>query len=176
MSGVPGAAVGQVKVSPFAAVNVAPGAKVTHDGITFTWPDVQSGQPDNIIALGQTILISGTGAKLGFLGASTSATVSGDGMVSYTDGSTSTFTVTIDNYFNPPGAENDAVATMAYLNDSNPASNGGTAGKRVQTVYVFYAKVPIVPGRTVRAVTLPPNGSAPSGRNYGMHIFALGIG
>jgi hypothetical protein len=69
------------------------------------------------------------------------------------------------------------VAPLAYVNDSNPASNGGTAGRRSQTVYVFYASVPIVPGRTVRAVTLPPNSSAPaSGRNYGMHIFAPGIG
>ena len=159
------------------AAGLAPGAKVTHDGITFTWPDVAAGQPDNVIALGQTIGVSGSGTKLGFLGASSAASVTGDGLVTYTDGSTSTFTVTIDNYFNPPGVENAAVTTLPYINDSNPATNGGTAGKRNQTVYVFYASVPIVPGRTVRSVTLPPNGSAPaSGRNYGMHVFALGIG
>ena len=160
-----------------AAAGLAPGAAVQHDGISFTWPDARAGQPDNVIALGQTVLVSGTGSRLGFLGASTPSTVTGDGIVWYADGSTSSFTVTIDNYFNPPGVENAAVATMSYVNDSNPASNGGTAGQRAHTVYVFYASVPIVPGRPVRAVTLPPNGSAPaSGRNYGMHIFALGIG
>jgi hypothetical protein len=37
--------------------------------------------------------------------------------------------------------------------------------------------VPIIPGREVTAVTLPPNGAnPPTGRRRGMHIFALAVG
>jgi beta-galactosidase len=159
------------------AAGLAPGATVTQDGLNFTWPNIPAGQPDNVIALGQTVGVSGTGTRLGFLGASSPSTALGTGLVHYADGTASEFTVRLDNYFAAPGIENNAVATLSYLNDSNPASNGGTAGQRQQTVYVFYASVPIIPGRQVTAVTLPPNGANPSGgRSQGMHIFALAVG
>jgi hypothetical protein len=98
--------------------------------------------------------------------------------VYYTDGSTSSFTITLDNYFYKPDTGNDIIATLPYVNDSNPATAGGTAGKRNQTAYVFYASAAITPGKTVRAVTLPPGGTIPAGggRISGIHIFALGIG
>jgi hypothetical protein len=97
--------------------------------------------------------------------------------VYYTDDSTSSYTATLDNWFNPPGPENDVIAALPYINDTNPATNHGVAGRRDQTVYVFYVGVPITPGKTVRAVTLPAGGSIPSsGRITGMHVFAIGVG
>jgi beta-galactosidase len=161
-----------------AAAGLGPGATVTHDGITFTWPAGPSGQPDNVVAQGQTILVSGSGTTIGFLGAGSPADESGTGTVHYTDGSTSSFTITLDNYFSPPGTGNDIIATLPYLNDSNPATAGGTAGKRNQTVYVFYTSAAITPGKTVQAVTLPTGGVTPAGggRISGLHVFALGIG
>ncbi len=159
------------------AAGLAPGAAVTHNGIAFTWPNLAAGQPDNVVAAGQTILISGTGSTLGFLGAGSPANEGGTGTVHYTDGSTSSYSATLDNYFAAPGPENDSVATLPYINDSNPASNGGVAGRRNQTVYVMYVGVPITPGKTVRAVTLPAGGSIPpGGRITGIHVFALAIG
>jgi beta-galactosidase len=159
------------------AAGLGPGAVLTHDGITFTWPDVLSGQPDNVVAQGQTVLLSGSGTTLGILGAASPADESGPGTVYYTDGSTSSFTVTLDNYFDAPDTGNDIIATLPYINDTNPATNGGTAGKRNQTVYVFYAGVPLTAGKTVQAVTLPSGGTVPaSGRISGLHVFALGIG
>jgi hypothetical protein len=84
------------------------------------------------------------------------------------DGTASDYTFTLDNYFAAPGPENDAIATLSYVNDSSPASNGGVAGRSHHTVYVFYASVPIIPGREVTAVTLPPNGAnPPTGRHRG---------
>jgi beta-galactosidase len=161
-----------------AAAGLAPGATVVHDGITFSWPVVPPGQPDNVVAQGQTVLVSGSGTTLGFLGAGSPADASGSGTVHYTDGSTSGFTVTLDNYFRKPDTGNDIIASLPYLNDSNPASNGGTAGPRDQTVYVFYAAAAITAGKTVQAVTLPSGGVIPAGggRITGLHIFALGIG
>ena len=61
------------------AAGLAAGAAVTHDGITFTWPDVPPGQPDNVVAQGQTILLSGSGTTLGFLGAGSPGDESGTG-------------------------------------------------------------------------------------------------
>ena len=161
-----------------AAAGLTPGASVTHAGVTFEWPDVPPGQPDNAVADGQTVLLSGTGSRLAFVGAGSPSDEGGTGTVYYGDGSTSTFTVTLDNYFYPPDtAGNDVLATMPYVNDSNPASNGGVAGRRDHTVYVYYAAVPITAGKAVRAVSLPTGGSIPTGgRITGMHIFALGVG
>jgi beta-galactosidase len=152
-----------------AAAGLTPGATVSHDGLSFTWPDVPAGQPDNVIALGQTVLLSGTGSKLGILGATSPSNVLGTGVVHYVDGTSSEFTFTLNNYWYVPGPSNETVATVPYLNTSS--------GKYDHTAYVFYTSVPIVPGREVRSVTLPKNGAnPPSGRCQGMHVFALAVG
>ena len=160
-----------------AAAGLTRGATITHGGIAFTWPDAAPGQPDNVVAEGQTILVSGSGSRLGFLGAGSPAAEGGSGTVFYTDGSTSGYTVSLDNWFFAPGPENEAIATLPYCNDSNPATNQGVAGQRNQTVYVFFAAIPITPGKTVKSVTLPSGGSIPpTGRVTGMHVFALAVG
>jgi hypothetical protein len=143
-----------------------PGAVFTHDGLTFTWPDVPAGQPDNVVATGQTILLSGSGTTLGFLGAAGSGGQSGTGTVYYTDGSASSFHLALPSYLGPPGPGSDVVATMPHV-------NGGPAGQPKRTAYVFYAGIPITPAKTVQAVILPNPGSGADG---GMHIFAVAIG
>lgn len=160
-----------------AAAGLTPGASFTYNDITFSWPNTTPGQPDNAVAQGQVVLMSGSGTKLAMLGAGSPSNEGGTGTVYYSDGTTSSYTITLDNYFNPPGPGNDAVATMPYLNDSNPASNGGVAGQRAHTVYIFYAEVAIEAGKTIQAVSLPPGGVLPaSGRITGMHVFAIGTG
>ena len=49
---------------------LTPGASLLHDGVQITWPDVAPGQPDNVVADGQTVAVSGTGTMLGVVGAS----------------------------------------------------------------------------------------------------------
>ena len=166
-----------------AAAGLTPGTSFSYDGVTFTWPDVPPGQPDNILAEGQTILVSGSGTKLAFVGASTPSNQpsyeTGAGTVYYTDGTTDTYTITLDNYFDPPNtAGNETIAEMPYINCSNPAKNGGVAGQRDHSGWVFYAAVPITSGKTVQAVALPTGGevNSSSGDVLGMHVFALGIG
>ena len=61
------------------AAGLAPGATFTAGGLTFTWPNVPAGQPDNILAAGQTLLVSGTGSTLGFVGAGSPADEGGEG-------------------------------------------------------------------------------------------------
>src|SRR5580704_9754973 len=43
-----------------AADALVPGSTLLHDGLTIRWPDVAPGQPDNVIADGQTLAVSGT--------------------------------------------------------------------------------------------------------------------
>ena len=62
-----------------AAAGYLPGGQVMHDGISFAWPDSSPGAPDNVVAQGQTFLISATGAHLAFLGASAFGGSGGDG-------------------------------------------------------------------------------------------------
>jgi hypothetical protein len=54
-------------------------------GTTCTWP--ATGGPDNVIADGQIIDVSGSGTELGFLGAGAFGEASGDGTITYTDSS-----------------------------------------------------------------------------------------
>jgi hypothetical protein len=149
---------------------------VARNGLRFAWPNVPAGKPDKVIAMRQTIRVSGTGTRLGFLGASSPSNALGTGIVHYADGTASDCTFTLDNYFAALGPENDAIATLSYVNDSNRASNVRVVGRSHHAVYVFYASVPIIPGREVTAVTLPPNGAnPPTGRRQGMRIFALAV-
>jgi beta-galactosidase len=159
-----------------AAAGLTPGTAFTHDGITFTWPDVPPGQPDNVLATGQTIVLAGTGTTLGFVGASSPSDEGGTGTVFYSDGSTSSYTITLDNYFDAPDTGNDIIAALPYVNDSNSATNGGSP-QRDHAVWIFYTSVPVTQGKTVTAVTLPTGGSGASGgRITGMHVFALAVG
>ncbi|HET9075945.1 MAG TPA: glycoside hydrolase family 2 TIM barrel-domain containing protein [Acidimicrobiales bacterium] len=158
------------------AAGLSPGTELTHNGVSFTWPDVAAGRPDNVVAAGQAVLLSGTGSTLGFLGASSPNDEGGQGTVYYTDGTTSSFTVTLDNFFYPPDtAGNEVIAATPYLNSQG--RGGRIRGQRQHTVYVYYAGVPLDPSKTVQAVVLPSGGSVPAnGRVTGMHVFSMGVG
>ncbi len=154
-----------------ASAGLSPGATVTADGLTFTWPDVPSAQADNTMAEGQIVDASGSGSKLGFLTSANNSALSGSGTVYYTDGSTSTFNLNVGNFWyeqdtngNPA---NNQVAAVNYAN--YPTGSSG------HTVYMFEESVPIDPTKTVEAVALPPLGSV-TGYNPAMHIFAVSIG
>jgi hypothetical protein len=159
-----------------ALAGLTPGTQVTHDGVTLTWPDVPAGQPDNVVSAGQAILVAGTGSTLGFLGASSPGDEGGAGTVYYTDGTTSSFDITLDNYWYPPDTPgDDVIASTPYINSQG--IGGRPRGQRQHTVYVFYSGVALDPSKTVQAVVLPSGGSVPgSGRISGMHVFAMAVG
>jgi beta-galactosidase len=157
-----------------AAAGLQPGTRVERDGVAVVWPDVPAGTPDNVVADGQTVLLSGLGSKLAFLGASNGGNLGGTGTVLYTDGTTSRFSVTLDDFWYLPTA-GDVVASTPYVNSQG--IGGRPRGKRQQTVYVIAMTVDITPGKQVLAVTLPSGGTAtPPGSVKGMHVFAIGIG
>ncbi|HEX8007538.1 MAG TPA: glycoside hydrolase family 3 C-terminal domain-containing protein [Trebonia sp.] len=152
-----------------AGAGLTPGASVTHDGVNFTWPAAQPGTPDNVVAGGQAIAMSGSGATLGFLGSGDYGTASGTGTITYTDGSTQQFTLTFSDWWAnaaPPGG--DILAIMPYLNNAS--------GKQAQRDSVYYEGVPLQPGKTVEYVTLPDVSQGAATGQTTMHIFAIGVG
>jgi phospholipase C len=151
-----------------ANAGLTPGAKVTADGVTFTWPNVAPGTPDNILAAGQIMLMNGTAGQttLGVLGSSTTGNSQGTITIFYTDGTSSTGTVSLNDWAGGPGNGNVAVATMPYRNSGS--------GSHTLTMYVYATTVPVDPSKTVEFVVLPDINS----KDYpnAMHIFALSLG
>jgi beta-galactosidase GanA len=153
------------------ASGLTPGGSVSSDGLTFTWPNVAAATADNTEAEGQTIAVSGSGSKLGFLLAANNSALSGSGTVYYTDGSSSTFSLSAGNFWYQAGTNgNPSQNTVASVNYANyPTGSSG------HTIYVFEQSVPIDSSKTVEAITLPSLGDV-TGYNAALHIFALSVG
>jgi hypothetical protein len=154
-----------------AADNLTPGATLTTAGLSFTWPNVAPAQPDNTMAEGQTIAVSGSGSTLGFLAAANNSAESGTGTIYYTDGSTQSFTLDVGNFWYPAGQDGNPSNTQV---DGVDYANYPT-GSSGHEVYVFEQSVSLEPGKTIAAVTLPSLGSV-AGYNPALHIFALSVG
>jgi phospholipase C len=151
-----------------ANAGLTPGATVIASGVTFTWPNVAPGTPDNILAAGQIILMNGQAGQttLGLLGSSSNGTGSGTVAIFYTDGTSSTGTVSFNDWASGPGNGNTAVATMPYRNSAS--------GSQTIKMYVYATTVPVDPTKTVESVVLPNVNSTDNGT--AMHIFALALG
>ncbi|HLI58153.1 MAG TPA: beta-galactosidase [Solirubrobacteraceae bacterium] len=154
-----------------ASAGVTPGSTVTAGGLSFTWPNVPAGQPDNTMAQGQIIALSGSGSTLGFLASANNAPQSGTGVVYYTDGTTQTFTLDIGNFWNASGQGGNPSNTTAFSEPTVDYPTGPTS----HTVYVFEQSVAIDPSKTVEAVQLPSLGDV-SGYNPALHVFGIALG
>jgi hypothetical protein len=140
------------------------------DAGTVTWPSAASGQLDNVVAEGQTINVSGAGSSLVLVGAANNGTASGTGTITYTDGSTQSFTLTLaDWYADAPASGNQLVATTADWN----APAGSTLGDH--QVSVYSDAVPLTAGKTVQSVTLPEISHGIGDSLNGLHLFAWGL-
>ncbi len=148
---------------------LTPGATVTHDGQTFTWPDAQPGANDNVVAGGQTIALSGSGSTLGFLGSGAYGTATGTGTIVYSDGTRQSFTLSLsDWYSNAAQPGGDVLDTFPYHNSQT--------GRASNQVSIYYASVPLKASKTVKYVTLPDISQGVASSENTMHIFAMSIG
>ncbi|MFE7359182.1 alkaline phosphatase family protein [Streptomyces sp. NPDC057543] len=153
-----------------ASKGLTPGATVAHDGLNFTWPNAAPGDADNTIASGQTIPVTGSGAKLGFLYMSVGGATSGTGTITYTDGTTQSYTLSYADWVaTSPTAGSDILTTLPYVNSS-------TGGLRTYTPNVYAVTVPLQAGKTVASVTLPNISAGIGLRVPTMHIFSTAIG
>ena len=154
-----------------AAAGFTPGATVKADGLTFTWTAGKPCSPDNILAAGQTMLVSGPAGSntLGLLESSSDGGSQGTITINYTDGSSSTATVTSSDWAGGPGATETAAATLPYRNSTSGSS-------QQLTVYVYATTVPVDPTKTVESITFPNVSNTTSGGATAMHIWAVTLG
>ncbi|MEV6982156.1 ricin-type beta-trefoil lectin domain protein [Sphaerisporangium sp. NPDC051017] len=135
-----------------AAQGLIPGTTVTAEGATFTWPNLPAGVEDNVNSTGQKVEFSGKGSKLAFLGSSSNGPSTGTGTITYTDGTTQTYTLSFSDWTLNGGRAsalpgNGVVAKMTYRNSASGLD-------RVST-YLFSTSVPIDPNKTIDIVQLP---------------------
>ena len=152
------------------AAGLAPGATVTHDGITYIWPSSAPGTPDNVVAAGQAIALSGSGSELGFLGASNNGNATGPVTVIYADGTTSTAQVSFADWYS------NAAATGGDILATEPNWNQPPGGIGNHPVSVYAYTIPLDPNKTVADVILPTAASEAPSASSPMHVFAIGIG
>jgi predicted alpha-1,2-mannosidase len=153
-----------------AAASLTPGATVSADGHTFTWPNVAPCAQDNILASGQTMLVNpAPGAtSLGLLGSSTNGSSQGTIIINYTDGTSSTQTLSFNDWAQSPGGGDVAVATMPYRNWVGGSSQS-------ITMYVFATTVPVDSSKTVASITFPDVSNGVDSSTTAMHIFAVSL-
>jgi beta-glucosidase len=145
------------------------GGNATIGGVTFTWPNAV-GAPDDVIADGQIIDLSGSGTELGFLGSAAFGAASGTGTVTYTDGSTQTYSISMADWYNNAPVSGDQIAT------TTSSWNFSSSTQVQHPVSIYFASVPLEQGKTVASVTLPTVSSGIGNGINAMHIFAIAIG
>ncbi len=158
---------GNASFSETAVTNAGagPGASISSSGVTFTFPNVAAGTADNTVAEGQTITMSGSGT-LGFLESASYGPASGTGTITYTDGSTQSYTLNAPDWWSTTPPSGGAVAVnSAYQNRQGNTTYAHTGD-------IFSQTVGLTAGKTVASVTLPP-GSALTAGTPALHIFAI---
>ena len=146
-----------------------PGASLTSSGVAFTFPNAAAGSADNTVAEGQRITLSGSGSTLGFLVSASYGPATGTGTVTYTDGSTQSFTLTSPDWFSTTPPSGGALAvSSAYQNRQGDTTYAGSGN-------VFSETVALTSSKQLASVTLPPGGPLTAG-TPALHVFALGIG
>jgi trehalose/maltose hydrolase-like predicted phosphorylase len=158
-----------------AAAGLTPGAAVTADGVNVTWPAAAAGTPDNVIAAGQAIPLTGTGSKLVLLGTSDYGADSGTATIVYTDGSTQSFTLGFNDWYQNSALPGTSILANAYRNHSN-----GSSGTHPVSVYA--TSVALSAGKTPAYLLLPdigaplPPASVTVETDTILHVFAAGVG
>jgi predicted alpha-1,2-mannosidase len=155
------------------AVGLAPGATVSSGGLNYTWPNLAAGQPDAILASGQTIALNATAGatKIGFLGSAFNAGSSGAQgtvTVNYTDGTASTASLGFSDWTLGGGGGSPAFGNVEVAD--TPYRNGGTGNQAIHT-FVFAQTIAVDGSKTVASVTLPSTLTQGS-----MGIFAISAG
>jgi predicted alpha-1,2-mannosidase len=152
---------------------LSPGASVTSGGLHYTWPGVAAGNPDAVIAGGQTLPVSApAGAtSVGFLGSAVDAGstgAQGTATITYTDGTTSTAPLGFTDWTLGGGGGglqfgNTVLATLPYRNCAG--------GQQTIKTYIFAQTIPVDGSKTVASVTLPADVS-----NGSIGIWAISTG
>ena len=157
-----------ISAQALASVGATPGSTVTHRGVSFTWPSGAVGTPDNALAAGQSVRITGRGATLGVLATGTFGAVSGVATIVYADGTRQSATIATPDWFGAPRPGGDAALVAPYQNRPNNQRQNTQAT-------IYYVGIPLQDKEVVR-VTLPNISSRVASGTPAMHVFAMAIG
>jgi alpha-L-fucosidase 2 len=157
-----------ISAQALAQVGATPGAVIEHDGLRFTWPDVEVGAPDNAVASGQALRLAGSGARLGFLVTSTWGQTSGIGTIRYADGTRQTFQLGSPDWYGPPRPGGEPVLVAPYQN--RPGNQ-----RHNQPATIYFVDVPL-DDKEVRSVQLPNISPEAAPNTPTLHVFAMTIG
>ncbi|GGS31860.1 NPCBM/NEW2 domain-containing protein [Actinokineospora fastidiosa] len=130
-----------------------PGATVTANGATFTWPTGAPGTPNTVRGVTAPIRVSGTGTHLAFLASGASTNATGTVVVRYQDGTESSHALQVPNWSFQDAGTGGAKLAVSVKGRHTPT---GLANTDVD-YRVFYATVELRPGKTPVAVRLPAN-------------------
>jgi beta-glucosidase len=155
-----------------ASVGVVPGQAIPggYGGLVF--PDVAADKPDAVTTAGQTVALSGSGTGLALLATGTNGEQKGTLTVTYTDGTTSSATVDVNDWYsNKAVAGTVLVATTPYWNRPT-----GSTYVRATKVSLYATTVPVTAGKTVAYLTFPHNGELRVGAPRCLGLSSCGPG
>ncbi|NUP52749.1 MAG: glycoside hydrolase [Catenulispora sp.] len=145
--------------------HAAPGAQITASGLTYTMPTAAAGTNDNTVPQNQIITMSGTGT-LGFLLTSSYGPATGTGTLTYTDGSTQSYTLNSADWWSTTPATGSTLAVSSTYQNRQGNTTAAQSGN------IFSEPITLTAGKTLASVQLPA-GSAVTSGTPALHIFAL---
>jgi lysophospholipase L1-like esterase len=149
---------GSLSAQELTAAGWTPGRALTVQGARLTWPLRKPGEPDNVLAAGQSVRLRGHGDALAFLVAGTGGgDVGGAGTVVYRNGTRSGYHLAVPDWRTGP------LATKAVALPHINTPGGQLTGQ----ARLYVLTVPLVAGREVASVRLPDAA--------GLHVFALAV-
>ncbi|HEY6889596.1 MAG TPA: GH92 family glycosyl hydrolase [Solirubrobacter sp.] len=147
-----------------AAKGATPGAKLSADGLTYTFPDVPTPGADNLEVAGQRIALGPVegATKLGFLATAIKGPADTVATIAYTDGSLASAPLSFSDW--TPGnlqASNSLVLETTYRDT--------TAGTDTTHAALYSVTLPLATGKRPAWVRL----SSPTAGNSAIHVFAV---
>jgi predicted alpha-1,2-mannosidase len=153
-----------------AAGGATPGGTINAGGIAYTWPNIASGQLDNVAVSGQTITYTpAVKTTLALLGSATnagSAGATGTLTVTYADKSTQKITVVFTDWTRGGGSLQVVAGNMIAVTSSY--RNAGVNKDSGTPAYVFAFSAALTSTQPVTSVTLPSDSSGGQ-----IHIFDI---
>lgn len=152
------------------AAGVVPGQPIRHGALTYTWPNVPAGSPDNVIAAGQRIAVNAAGKSISFLGAANNGSGTGTGTISYADGTSTPFTLVLNNWTKSDLRPQDELVATSH--QWNPKPGGGYTD--AFDVSLYTTTITLDPSRTVAYLSLPTSSTSDQAGNQ-LHVFDLQV-
>ncbi|MBC3844542.1 hypothetical protein GXW82_43475, partial [Streptacidiphilus sp. 4-A2] len=111
---------------------------------------------------------TGVSGEYCFTGTTPDGVCPATGTINYTDGSSSSYTLTVPDWVTGPGA----LAAVSLPHWNRPSGQVTAAAGQGMKIYAF--AVPLTAGKTIASVTLPDLTQSPV-NNQALHIYGMGV-